>query len=385
MNSRERVLAALDHREPDRVPIDLGGTVVTSITVRPYVALRERLGLPAETLRILDVIQQLPYLSDDVLDRLGVDTRMVQLPPRVTPGTEIFDDGDYRAFIDRWGAKLRMPKEGGFYFDYVEPAIGRLATEALDAYAWPEPDPSGTYDELAEIARRLYQGTDHVLMGAGGLVGEGIFEQGCRLAGMEEFMMALASDEPLAERVLERITEMYEASIVQYLEAVGPYLHVYQYGDDVSTQDGWMISPDTYARLIKPRQRRLVEAVKKHSNAKFMFHCCGAASGLYPHLVDIGVDVVNPVQVSARGMDTARLKREFGRDLVFWGGGVDTQRVLPFGTPDQVRDEVRRRIDDLAPGGGFVFAAVHNVQAMVPPENIVAAYETAAEYGRYGT
>jgi uroporphyrinogen decarboxylase len=145
-----------------------------------------------------------------------------------------------------------------------------------------------------------------------------------------------------------------------------------------------MISPDLYVSLVKPRQRRLFEAIKRKTDAKLFYHGCGAVFDLVPHLIEIGVDILNPVQVSARGMDSKRLKATYGKDITFWGGGVDTQRVLPFGTADEVRDEVRRRIDDFAPGGGFVFATVHNIQAFVPPENIVAVYDTVSEHGAYG-
>jgi uroporphyrinogen decarboxylase len=165
------------------------------------------------------------------------------------------------------------------------------------------------------------------------------------------------------------------------LDQVGEYLQVFTYWDDLNSQSGWMISPDIYRKIIKPKQRRLVEAIKSKTDAKLFFHGCGAVYDLVPHLIDLGFDIVNPVQVSAAGMDTKRLKAEYGQDIVFWGGGVDTQHVLPFGSPQEVRDEVRRRIDDLAPGGGFVFAAIHNVQAFVPPENIVAAFDTVLEYG----
>jgi len=151
----------------------------------------------------------------------------------------------------------------------------------------------------------------------------------------------------------------------------------------VNGQEGWLINPDLYRKMIKPKQRRLVEAIRKKTDARLFYHGCGATRELIPDLIDLGFDILNPVQVSARGMDTRELKREFGKDIVFWGGGVDTQRVLPFGTPAEVAREVKRRIDDLAPGGGFVFAAVHNIQAFVPPENIVVAFDTALEYGWY--
>jgi uroporphyrinogen decarboxylase len=197
-------------------------------------------------------------------------------------------------------------------------------------------------------------------------------------------MMAMVLDRPFAERLLDGILDLYLELVDRYLGAVGDHIDVFAFGDDICGQDGWLISPELYTTLVKPRQRRLFDAVRARTRAKVFYHGCGAVFDLIPHLIDIGVDVLNPVQVSARGMDTRRLKAAYGKDITFWGGGVDTQRVLPFGTPQQVRDEVRRRIDDLAPGGGFVFSAVHNIQALVPPENVVAAFDEAFEYGRYG-
>jgi uroporphyrinogen decarboxylase len=183
--------------------------------------------------------------------------------------------------------------------------------------------------------------------------------------------------------MMEKITDIYIESCNNYLDEVGPYIQVFTYRDDVCTQDGWMIRPEIYRRTIKPLQRRLVESIKKKTNTKLYYHSCGATFDLIPDLIETGFDILNPVQVSAKGMDTKRLKQAYGKDIVFWGGGVDTQNVLPFGSPQDVTDEVKRRIDDLAPGGGFVLAAVHNIQAQVPPENIVALFDTAQEYGRY--
>ncbi len=382
MTPRERVRRALAHQEADRVPVDLGSSIVTSITKAAYVPLMAHLGLTAGDVTIHDEVQQLPYLAEDLLRRFAVDTRMVQLPPAHVAGVEILDEDEYWAMYDRWGSKLRMPKASPLYYDWVEFPIRDLTMEALDAYRWPEPDPPEVVATLRERAQWLHAQTDYALVGSG-IIGGGIFEQPCRTVGLEQFMMAMVTDRPFAERLMDQVTDIYIESVDRYLEQVGEYIDVFTYWDDVSTQDGWMISPEAYAALVKPRQRRLFDAIRRRTNAKLFFHCCGAASELYPHLVEIGVDIVNPVQVSARGMDTQQLKRRFGRDLVFWGGGVDTQRVLPFGTPREVRDEVRRRIDDLAPGGGFVFAAVHNIQALVPPENIVAAFDAVAEFGGY--
>ena len=383
MTSRERMKVALSHKEPDRVPIDLGASIVTSITKAAYVPLREHLGLPVEDVQIYDQVQQLPYLAEDLLDRFRVDTRMVQLPPTHVAGVEILDDGDYWAMIDRWGSRMHMPKTGGLYYDWVEFPIKELSMAALDRYSWPEPDPPAVVATLRDQARLLHETTDFALVGSG-VIGGGIFEQGCRTVGLEDFMMALVLDRPFAERLMDGITEIYLESIRRYLDAVGEYIDVFTFWDDVCGQNGWLISPDLYVGLIKPRQRRLFDAIRRGTDAKIFYHGCGAVFDLIPHLIEIGVDILNPVQVSARGMDSRRLKERYGKDVTFWGGGVDTQGVLPFGTPEQVREEVKRRIDDLAPGGGFVFNAVHNIQAFVPPANIVAAFDAAFEYGRYG-
>ena len=381
MNPRERVMLSLNHREPDRVPIDLGSTLCSSIHRRAYVDLKRHLGLDMEELTLVDHVQQLPYLDEALLERFGVDFRMVQLPAATAPGLEIFEEGDYHAFIDRWGSTLHMPKEGGFYFDWVDFPIKEATMEALHNYTWPQPDPPEYHARLREQARHLYENTDYALVGSA-VIGGGIFEQPARTMGLEDFLMALVREPKVADRMMEQITDIYIESCDRYLDQVGEYLQVFTYWDDVCGQDGWLIAPDLYRTMIKPKQRRLLEAIKRKTDARIYYHSCGAVFDLIPDLIDLGFDILNPVQVSARGMDTRRLKEAYGKDIVFWGG-IDTQHVLPFGKPEEVADEVRRRIDDLAPGGGFIFAAVHNIQALVPPENIVAMFETALEYGQY--
>jgi len=381
MNSRQRVLLVLDHKEPDRIPIDLGATIVSSITKSAYIPLKEHLGMPLEQIKMLDYVQQLPYVDEALMQRFGVDFRMVQLPAATAPGLKVFEEGAYYAFIDRWGSKLHMPKEGGYYFDWVDFPIKEFTIEALDNYDCPRPDPREYILQLSEQAKYLYENTDYALVGSA-VIGGGIFEQPSRTIGMQNFLMALAAEPKFADRLMEQITDIYIESCNNYLDEVGQYIQVFTYWDDVNTQNGWMINPETYRKMVKPKQRRLVEAIKKKTDAKLFFHACGAVFELIPDLIDLGFDILNPVQVSARGMDTKRLKQTYGKEITFWGG-IDTQRVLPFGTPAEVVDEVRRRIDDLAPGGGFVFAAVHNIQAQVPPQNIVALFDTAMEYGRY--
>jgi uroporphyrinogen decarboxylase len=382
MKSRERVIMALNHQEPDRIPIDLGGSIVTSVTKSAYIDLKRFLGLPQEEIAMLDYVQQLPYLTEDLLQRFQVDFRMVQLPAATAPGLSIFEEGDYLAFIDRWGSKLHMPRQGGLYFDWVDFPIKSTSLQALDEYNWPRPDPLENNLRLRDQAKSLYETTDFALVGSA-VIGGGIFEQPARTMGLENFLMALVREPQFVDRLMDRITDIYIESCHNYLDLLGDYIQVFTFWDDVCTQDGWMIHPDLYRKLIKPKQKRLVEAIKKKTQAKLFYHSCGATFDLIPDLIDLGFDILNPVQVSARGMDSKRLKQTYGKDIVFWGGAVDTQSVLPFGKPQDVADEAKRRIDDLAPGGGFVFAAVHNIQAFVPPENIVALFDTALEYGRY--
>jgi len=382
MNPRERVMLALNHQEPDRIPIDLGGTICSSIHKDAYIGLKKHLGMDVEELKMADYVQQLPCPDEALLERFGVDFRMVQLPAATAPDVAIFEEGDYYAFIDRWGSKLHMPKDGGLYFDWVDFPIKEPTMEALDNYTWPRPDPPEYNTRLREQARYFYENTDYALVG-NAIIGGGIFEQPARIMGLENFLMALVAEPRFADRLMGQITEIYIESCNNYLEQVGEYLQVCTYWDDLNGQDGWLISPDIYRKMIKPKQRRLLEAIKSKTGAKIYYHGCGAVYNLIPDLIELGFDILNPVQVSARGMNTRRLKEEYGQDIVFWGGGVDTQHVLPFGTPEKVADEVKRRIDDLASGGGFVFAAVHNIQALVPPENIVTAFETALEYGKY--
>jgi uroporphyrinogen decarboxylase len=382
MLPRDRVLLALNHQEPDRIPIDLGGTLVSSITVPAYDELVKSLGIHTETPQVLDLVLHLPYLDERLLERFHVDTRPVQMPPSAVKSIAITECDGYYEFYNKWGAKLRKPIDGGLYFDYVDFPIKEPSLDAFLRYAWPPSNPPEFYRQLGEQAAHLYNATDYAVVG-GVVIGGGIFEQPARLMGMENFYIALASEPDLADRVMEKITDIYIQACNDYLDEVGKYIQVFVYWDDVCGQDGWLINPKIYQNLVKPKQKRLVEAIRERTEAKLFYHGDGSVYELIPHLIEIGFDIINPVQVSARGMDTSRLKKEFGKDIVFWGGGVDTQYILPYGTPAQVAEETKRRIDDLAPGGGFVFGAVHNIQAFVPPQNIIAAFDTAFAYGKY--
>jgi uroporphyrinogen decarboxylase len=382
VNCRERVIATLNHKEPDRIPLDLGGTIVSSITKNAYIGLKKYLGMEIEKVKILDHVQQLPYIDEKLLQKLNVDIRMVRSDYSRDIEPQYFKEGDYRCFYDRWGAKLCMPGENGHYFDWVEFPVNDISIEALNTYKWPELDSSKSISELKEKAKYYYENTEYALAGTA-IFGGGVFEQPARIIGMESFLTSIALNEKFANEVMEKITELYIENCEHYLNEIGKYIQVFVYWNDLAGQTKPMISPDTYRRLVKPRDKRIIEMVKSRTNAKFFYHCCGAAGDFIPDFIEIGVDILNPVQVSALGMDTAKLKREFGNDISFWGGGCDSQHILPYGTPDEVREEVKRRINDLAEDGGFIFSAVHNIQDEVPPENITTMFETFEEFRNY--
>ena len=383
MTSRERIRAALAHREPDRIPFDLGGSRVTGIHVHAYARLRALLGLPAGELRVGDITQQLAEVEPDVLDALGCDVRGIAPRGASTYRREIREVGEYRTFVDEWGVGRRMPLAGGLYYDASAPPLaGDVGETAMDGYPWPDAaDPARTAGMAEEARRYVLEERRAVHVGSicGGLT-EGLF----KLRGFEDGYMDLAADPARARRLMERILEVKLTYWSQTLPQLVGLVDVVGEADDLGGQDRTLFSPATYRALVKPLHRELFAFLHAHTDAKVFFHTCGAVRELIPDLIEIGVDVLNPVQVSAAGMETAALKREFGRDLVFWGGGVDTQRVLGGGTPDEVRGEVRRRVGDLAPGGGFVFAAVHNVQPNVPPENVLAMRAAVLEVEQAG-
>jgi uroporphyrinogen decarboxylase len=381
LDARDRVAAALAHREPDRVPRDLGAVRMTGIHVRAYAGLRRILGLPDREVRVGDVSQQLAVVDDDVLDALGIDVRGVE--PRAPAGwrRQIVDEGGERAFVDEWGVRRRMPSDG-FYFDPAStPLAGEIDAGHLARFRWPDGGDPARRAGVAEEARRIVAAEGRAVYV--GSVCAGLTEMLFRLRGFEDGYMDLAANQALARALMERVLEVKLAWWGAILPELGDAVDVVGEADDLGGQATPLFAPRTYRGLVKPLHAELFAFIRARTRARVLFHSCGAIRELLPDLVEIGVEVLNPVQVSAAGMDTAALKRDFGRDLVFWGGGVDTQRVLGSGTPGEVRAEVARRVADLAPGGGFVFASVHNIQANVPAENLAAMWEAVAARGRY--
>jgi len=382
-DSWTRVLTTLQHREPDHIPLDIGTTGSTGIMVEPYKQLLEYLGIKEEIV-IGDLKQQLVKVSDKVKRSLGVDFRSIDRRTSSGWRPEFKEEDGYRKFTDEWGIGWRMPLDGGIYYDmYYHPLQDASDISEIENYPWPDPADPGRTAGMGEHARKLRESGMAVVAAS---MTTGIFEMAQWMRGFENFFMDLALNPGMAECLLDKLLELH----LKYWDILLPMLDgnvlVVRAGDDLGSQNGLLISPEMYRRFLKPRHRKLFQFMKTRSGHKvFLFiHSCGSVRKLIPDLIEIGVDILNPVQVNAKDMDTKELKRDFGDSLVFWGGGIDTQNVLPYGSVDDVRDEVKRRIDDLAPGGGFVFAPVHNIQQGVPLENIVAMWETWREYGHYG-
>lgn len=376
MTHRERILAALNHKEPDRLPLDLGSAIATTMTAKAHERMRAHLGLPDESPPTVFSRRSSTVIPHEaILRRFDVDARPLILGnPDGRPDREVSED----AFVDEWGVTWTRP-EGGHYictdgpfYHLEEPTL-----QDLEKFQWPDPADPGRYRGLRERARELHEKTDYavVLNLAVGPVHQCQF-----VRGYGKWLEDLLINPAFAEGLLDRIVEIWVQITHRALEEAGDYVDLVVYGDDIGIQKGPLIRPELYRRVIKPRHKQMVDAVKRHGKP-ILYHSCGSVYALVPDLIDVGIDALNPIQVAAAEMDTKRLKREFGRDLAFWGG-IDTQRVLPLGTPEEVREEVKRRIEDLDGGGGYILCAVHNIQPEVPPENVVAMYEAALEYGR---
>ena len=386
MNSRERVLTALNHKEPDRVPFDLGGTVVTGIQIRAYRRLRDYLGLPQREIVIIDMLQQLAQVDDDVMERLGVDVRNVS--PRSTASFKIelkvTPDGQYRYFDDEYQIRWRMPIDGGMYYDmFQHPLSGEITEETVDRYALPDPLDPARFAGLREAAQKVLEEEKRALVI--GNMSAGIFELYMWTRGFKDGYADWAGNPPLANKILRKYMDLQLAYWEKMFDVLqGIPIDVVQMADDIAGQNGMLISPMSYRKHLKPLHKEMFDYIHSKSDAKIFVHSCGSVRAVIPDFIEIGVDILNPVQVSAAKMDSAELKREYGRDLSFWGGGVDTQNAFDeHHTPAEVRADVRRRVEDLMPGGGFIFNTVHNIQGNVPPENIMAMWETLQEYGKY--
>lgn len=382
MKSIERVLRTLKHEEPDSIPLDLGSSLVTGLTKNAYTNLAQYFGEESRKIEFYDTVQQLPIVSESILEKLGVDIRgLIPNYARKNPAME--ENGDSYSFVDEWGIRWEM-KKGELYFSMVErPLSGNIDEKDIDNFPWPNPSSPALFQGLEQRAHEFYQQGYPVILES---LCAGIFEMSCRMRGEEQFYQDLAINPKLASKLLDKFVELKIQFYHAASERLRNHIQFIREGDDIAGQESLLISPKMYRAFIKPRHKKLFEAQRKIFPSPFyiFFHSDGAIYDLIPDFVDAGVDVLNPVQISAKDMgDTKRLKWEFGRYITFWGGGVDTQQVLPFGTPKEVEEEVKERIEDLAPGGGFIFSSVHNIQDDVPLQNIMAMYNAVKKYGKY--
>jgi len=368
------------------VPFDLGGTLVSGINVNALRRLRRLLGLPGEP-DVLDRVTQMAETGDDVRDRLGVDVKSVRpgAPSRPGLARDLGLQGGHDRLIDEFGLGWQMPCPGGHYYDlYLSPLAAAETVRDIERYAWPDPlDPARfeNYRERADVVA-FEEGRGFVAE----RMSSGMWEHAMWLRGYEQFYTDMVLQPEMVHALMSKELELKMAYWGRVLELLEGHTVIVSEADDLGGQDGLLVSLGMYKKLIWPYHKRLFEFLKGKATGRtrvlIFFHNDGAIYETLPLLVEIGVDIINPWQVNCRGMDdTAKFKREWGRDLTVWGGSCDTQRVLPFGTPQEVRDETRRRIEDLAPGGGFVFAPIHVIQGGVPAENIVAWWETLQEYG----
>jgi uroporphyrinogen decarboxylase len=376
MNSRERVMKALNHEEPDLVPIDMGSTENTTITRVAYINLRKHLGMredpqPFVINRMMDAV----YPLDDLLRGYQVDFKPVRPSSTYKPDIrEMPDDSFYDEMDIRW-------KKAGHYYDMVENPLRSLSLEESLRAKMPDPKAAGRVEGLREQARWLYEETDYAIVV--GHIMWGPFELGCALRGYDQFLMDLSLDARYAEAVLDRNVELAIAFWDAYLTEVGDCVQVCAQGDDLGMQTSPIISPDMYRRFIKPRHKKLFDFIRSKTNARIFLHSCGSVYDLIPDLIEAGVQILSPVQFTAAKMDLASLKKDFGGELTFWGGGTDTQHFLPRATVGEIKDQVSKIFDVMAPGGGFIFVPVHNIQADIAPERVDAIYQTALEKRKY--
>lgn len=380
MKPRNRLTAALNHQEPDRVPFDLGA-LVTGITSGANEALTHYLDLPTTT-TIVDRVQQLALPTEPLLEKLHIDTRYIYL--NASRGWQDIELPDH-VYQDEFGIlrQAAFNEEGRLlYYDFTgkHPLADATTPADVARFKWPDPHDPARYEGLGERAKALYETTDYGVIVN---VISSILEFGWYMRGYMQFFMDLAADPVMINAILSAMRDYQMAMAGEILDRVGPYVSVVLTGSDLGTQRAPFLSPESYRTLVWPHYKQLWDLIKSKTDAKIFYHSCGSIVPLIPHLIEGGVDILHPIQAAAVGMgDRERLKKEFGQDLTFWGG-FDQQGVLAFGTPDEVRDEAKRMLDAFMPGGGYVFVSGHNIQYGVPPENIMALYETVYEHGHY--
>jgi uroporphyrinogen decarboxylase len=376
MTARDRVIAALDHREPDRVPVDFGG-LLASINIYTYDELLRAVGISSGGDEVVSrEWSTVPKPSEELLRRWGVDFRRVWLggPDNFTPVV----DEEAKTIRDEWGLSW---KKVGKYNEFVNPPLAGASLAELVRHRFPDPTDPGRYRGVREKAEKLFRETEYAVVAGHSMFG--VFELGCWLCGFDDFLARLALDRKFVRAFFDRVLEVQKEVVGRYLDLVGPFVQVVETADDLGQESGPLMSPATYRELIKPYHEAYVQFIRaKVPHAKVFMHSCGSVHDLIPDLIDNGVDILNPIQPRARNMEPWRLKREFGDRLSFHGG-IDVVAVLPRLPPQGVRETVRRVMGELARGGGYILAASHNIQDDTPVQNVIAMYEAGREFGRY--
>jgi len=396
MVGRELVRTALSHREPERLPRDLGGTESSGVTAYTLHQLAVHRGIEVVP-KVFEPYQYTAYIPERLIEAFQIDT--INLTPEPAIWTRRANPAGFDVLLPgKWGEEtdaegnttatnlagdsVGKRPAGGLYFDPVNPPLAHIQSadeleayrSSIEAFDWPF-FVDETTAALVDRAKTLHDSGRCVVYN----LCCHVLAAGQLLRGFESFMMDLLADQAGVERLLDILIGGYAERIERLGPLLAPYTDVVLINDDLGTQNGPMLSVELYRKMIKPGHKKLVELIKEHFDRPVLFHSCGAVADFIPDLIDIGLDALNPVQVSASGMDPIGLKKNFGSEITFWGGGVDTQTVLNRATPEDVRDEVRRTVDIMAPGGGFVFCQVHNIQPDVPPENIEAMYAALDE------
>lgn len=411
MNSRERILSAINHKEPDKVPVDLGATPSSGISAIAYNNLKKYLNIANGHTQTYDVVQQVIQPEEIILDKFGIDIidigrmfnenktdwydyrladgSIAQYPIWFKP---IEEKNHSMSVFHEDGTKIAMMPLGATFFDqtifpyidgyptdytHLDSQMNKVLWQKLAHSPWDHAQESDFWENLRKKAIDLRSSTDRAISI---VCGCNLLEWGMFLRRMDNFLMDCYVDQINVERLLDQLMERHMKTLENVCNAVGDVVDILRFGDDLGMDQGPMIGPDVYRKLFKPRHKQLCEYVHKNSQMKTFLHSCGSIYSLMPDLIDAGYDVINPVQTTAMNMDPQKLKNEFGKDITFWGGGCNTRTVLNTGTTEDVRENVLRNLEIFAPGGGYVFNQEHNIMPDVPPQNIVAMYAAIKEF-----
>ena len=381
MTSRERVLAAINHEQPDRVPIIIGTSNTTAMKMKAYRRLKNKLGIQAADNYLYDW----PELGSAALD----EKTLVRLHGDARGVLDRFPEETYRSnanrephspFIDDWGIG-QIETDPGVWFPGLHPMKNASTLADIEAYPWPDMDDPYRVAHVRKQARQLAEETKYAIIATPWLLFP--FERANALMGMEGFLPQLVMNRDFTQALLRNITDLCKTHMGHFLDELGENVDIIKIGDDLGTQDSLMISPKMYREILKPLHAEFIAYIKERTQAKVFFHTDGDVFNLVEDFIEIGIDILNPIQTSAGKMSNLEeLKKRFGNELTFCGA-IDTQDILPFGSPDQVRQEVRRVIGALGHGGGYMVASVHTIMDEVPPENILAMVDAVEEYGYY--